>query len=238
MVGDTAFVAGKVDQAFSFDGVGDYVEVPNDPSLRPGFSSFSIDFWLSTSSQAFQVFFNIGSTASGSGGVIRFDTGQGGSDKVRYVLGDGAGNIGVIGGNSADVNDGQFHHIALAVDGPNQLATLYVDGAEDSLRFFGGLGSIDPTGPLFFGGGLAAGDMLGELDEIEFFDRQLSESEVQAIYLAGSAGKCGGPPSCPPDFSLVPVDPPGTGRDRNGNGLVCEKDLGRRVLVIDDITGA
>jgi len=32
--------------------------------------------------------------------------------------------------------------------------------------------------------------MVGELDEIEFFNRKLLESEIQAIFNAGSAGKC------------------------------------------------
>ena len=90
------------------------------------------------------------------------------------------------------INDGQFHHIAIAVDGPNQLCTLYEDGGKHFTTSLTELGSIDPIGPLLLGGGIGVGDMQGELDEIEFFNRELSESEIQAIYNAGSAGKCKG----------------------------------------------
>jgi hypothetical protein len=40
----TTFAAGQVDQAFSFDGVDDYVAVPDDPSLR-AINAVTIDFW-------------------------------------------------------------------------------------------------------------------------------------------------------------------------------------------------
>lgn len=207
LVGDTTFVAGKVDQAFSFDGAGGFVEVQDDSSLKPGVSSFSIDFWMKTSVVGFQVFFSKGDTAMGSGGLIRFDTGQGGSDRIRYILGDGDGhNIAITAGiSSGAINDGVFHHIAIAVDGGNQLSTLYVDGVKDFTRSITGLNSIDPDGPLLFGGGIGAGDMRGELDEIEFFDRELSESEIQAIHGAGSAGKCALADTTPPSLT-VPGD--------------------------------
>ena len=192
LVNGATFVSGKVEQAFSFDGVDDYVEVPDDASLKPGTSCFTVDFWVRTSNVEFQLLLLKGGSEAGSGGLIEFATGfVDAGDKITYVLGDGDGhNIRTDGITSPDVIDGEWHHIALTVDGPNQHATLYVDGVKDFTRSITGLNSIDPDGPLLFGGGVGVGDMKGELDEIEFFDRELSEPEIEAIYNAGSAGKC------------------------------------------------
>ncbi|MCI0485552.1 MAG: hypothetical protein L0229_03025, partial [Blastocatellia bacterium] len=46
LMGDTTFAAAKVDQGFSFDGDGDFVQVPDDPSLDAGTGDFSIDAWV------------------------------------------------------------------------------------------------------------------------------------------------------------------------------------------------
>ena len=103
-VGNITFVAGKVDDAFRFDGDGDLIQVPDDPSLKPGISSFTIDFWVRTSESGYQVFLNKGGTTTGSGGLIRFYTGQSGSDKIWYALGDGDGhNIASEGRNSGPI---------------------------------------------------------------------------------------------------------------------------------------
>jgi hypothetical protein len=40
------FAAGKVGQAFSLDGVDDYVEVPDSPSLTPPSSSITLEAWV------------------------------------------------------------------------------------------------------------------------------------------------------------------------------------------------
>ncbi|MBI2486546.1 MAG: hypothetical protein HYW01_06240 [Deltaproteobacteria bacterium] len=44
--GDTTFAAGKVDQAFSFDGSGDFVSVPDSTDWDFGSNDFSIDLWV------------------------------------------------------------------------------------------------------------------------------------------------------------------------------------------------
>ncbi|MEI9863210.1 MAG: LamG-like jellyroll fold domain-containing protein [Limisphaerales bacterium] len=44
----------------------------------------------------------------------------------------------------------------------------------------------------------------GAIDEVSFYGRALSYSEIQAIYIAGSAGKCIG--SIPPGIAAQPVN--------------------------------
>src|SRR5208282_1807859 len=45
LVNGATFGAGEVGQAFSFDGVSDYVKIPKSPSLDVG-SELTIDFWM------------------------------------------------------------------------------------------------------------------------------------------------------------------------------------------------
>lgn len=44
LVGNTIFAAGKVGQAFSFDGANDYIRIPTAPTLEPG--AFSVSAWI------------------------------------------------------------------------------------------------------------------------------------------------------------------------------------------------
>ena len=43
--GDATYAAGKVGQAFSFDGSGDYVSIPDQPSLNPT-AAITVDAWI------------------------------------------------------------------------------------------------------------------------------------------------------------------------------------------------
>jgi len=58
------------------------------------------------------------------------------------------------------------------------------------------LGNFTPltTGDLYLGlrpvGGAAGTRFVGQMDEISLYNRALSAAEIQAIYGAGSAGKC------------------------------------------------
>ncbi|MCH7689410.1 MAG: hypothetical protein IIA17_00005, partial [candidate division Zixibacteria bacterium] len=93
----------------------------------------------------------------------------------------------------------EFHFIATQADDATKTINLYVDGnLEDTFTetasSFGSwasaktgdgkLGKSDTQllpGPLFYS---------GIVDELELYDRVLSTAEIQAIFNAGSAGKC------------------------------------------------
>jgi len=98
---------------------------------------------------------------------------------------------------------GEFTHLAFTWDGTT--LKFYVNGA------------LHPQGPVpassiqtsnvFLGiggreeGGIGNLNFNGLIDEVEYFNRALSDSEVFAIYNAGSAGKCKAPP-------CNPIEPP------------------------------
>ena len=86
-----------------------------------------------------------------------------------------------------------FQHVALTYDKASGVATIYLNGAVVALEY---LGSFTPqtASDLYLGyrpAGIAAGSRYaGQMDEVSLYGRALSAAEVQAIYAAGSAGKC------------------------------------------------
>ncbi|RMG54839.1 MAG: hypothetical protein D6723_04090, partial [Acidobacteria bacterium] len=98
----------------------------------------------------------------------------------------------------------QWHHIAAVIEWGQPdptLATvkLYTDGnLAGGPTTFGIVPapSISSSADLLMGGdGIQPGPRIA-LDEVEIFNRALSEQEIQAIFQAGSAGKCKPTPQC------------------------------------------
>jgi len=93
-----------------------------------------------------------------------------------------------------NVNDGTFHHVAVTVDRDSTTGgKLYVDGTA-VLTFdpTSRSGSLDNNADFLIGGHIdfLPGVFNGEIDELELYNVALSASEIQAIFNAGSAGKC------------------------------------------------
>ena len=185
---------GVVAGGLSFDGVDDYVRIPDAANLNPGTNDFSLDFWMKTSSQPTS---NVGGNVlskravcnvasfwdlrlDGAGGIIVEFLEAGGSNFNRYS-------------STIAVNDGQWRHIAVVREGP--ASRLYVDGVLDRSNTTAGTTNISNDADLLAGNGPCVGRdgttfFDGELDEIEYFDVALTAAQVQAIYDAGSAGNC------------------------------------------------
>ena len=81
-------------------------------------------------------------------------------------------------------------HVAVVYS--NRQPTLYVNGVAVQT----GLTSTHSSSPSTVLGesGYGFGYYAGLLDEVSIYDRALSGAEIQAIYNAGSAGKCESPP--------------------------------------------
>src|SRR5207248_1831917 len=212
---------------FSFDGVNDYVRVLDNPNLYPGAGSFSVDVWIKT--------------PPGHPGdiIVHYECGgscQGGANSL-YAL--GVDPNGKLAGDLRDstfssqgltsttiVADNAFHHVAMVRDTANSQLLLYVDGVPDAIAALTVTGTIkDDDGeadPVTIGADIQAGTsnllslFSGVIDEVEYLNRALSASEIQAIYNAGSAGKCRTCTPPPPNMvSWLPGD--GNANDIQGN---------------------
>ena len=95
-----------------------------------------------------------------------------------------------------DLRDGKFHHVAVTVARSSATGgKLYVDGQE-VLTFDPTVapGDLSNTEPLRIGVNANAtffSNFKGAMDEVSLYNRALTAAEVQSIYNAGSAGKCG-----------------------------------------------
>jgi hypothetical protein len=182
------FSGGKVGTAFDFDGVNDYVQVNDSRSLDVS-SGLTIEAWIKTSgtadySRILEKFYDAAVGGNNNGFAVGFHT----SGTMRFDVGNGLGSYAVAL-NPAVVTDGLWHHVAAATDGAH--AVLYVDGVAGTAPSLSGFWP-NTTRPLYIGRDSAFSDRFfsGLVDEVSIYNRALSATEVQAIYNAGSAGKC------------------------------------------------
>ena len=108
--------------------------------------------------------------------------------------------------SSMTVQTNTWYHVAVSIDGST--ARLYVNGLlQDSGAT---LANYTPV-PVFQIGAAACcgGDSFGGLvDEVEVFNRALTATEVQAIFNAGSAGKCKATPTPTPTSTATATATP------------------------------
>jgi hypothetical protein len=173
------FVTGKVGQAFSFDGVNDYVSVSGTFGGGP---EATVEAWIKTNG------------TTGTFQAIVSST----EEKFIHLQLHSGGNIVayVEGGQTPWVNmpivlptsTGVYRHIAFSVKSGD--SRLYVDGrlVGTNLMTFN---TIQATSNLRIGCGYGGFRFFnGEIDEVSIYNRALSVGEIQSIYNAGSAGKC------------------------------------------------
>jgi Concanavalin A-like lectin/glucanases superfamily len=192
-------ITGEVSGALSFNGTTQYLQVPDQAYLNIGANQdLSIDAWVKISSV-------------NQGVVSLVDKREGTpiqgyqffmyNDKLGLQL---ANNDNYTNWVSSTVvpTGNQWHLVAVTVDRSSSscgtaCGTFYLDGnavstfdpsAYDNL-------TLNSAGvPLLIGTqetGLGGDEFFnGGLDELEIFNRALNATEVQALYQAGSAGKC------------------------------------------------
>lgn len=186
LVNRTTFTAGQVGRAFAFNGIDQLVQVPDAPSLNPT-NGLTLEGWIYVS--AF--------TASSIAIAGKDDPY---SDR-QYLLGIGnasghwafRAHVGVPSGywyfdGATALVTNTWYHAAMTYDG--SFLRLYVNGNLD--------GDLAVSGPIVITshplliGGHAEGpwNFDGRVDELSLYNRPLSATEIQAIYSAGSAGKC------------------------------------------------
>ncbi|MFN7161311.1 MAG: LamG-like jellyroll fold domain-containing protein [Candidatus Gracilibacteria bacterium] len=194
------YAAGKVGPSFSFDGVNDYVTVPDSSSLKVGSGDFSISLWFkATSTGNHQALFSKeGSAPNFPHYGIRIDPNNKlsafATDCGTGVCGYGTSRHGVTGNTT--VTDNSWHHVVFVKNGAEQ--TLYLDNILDG-SLSEGPWNTDSTAPLTIGSqqGLAGTFVDGRIDDIRFFNRALSAQETTDLYHSATGTLCNAHPSAP-----------------------------------------
>jgi uncharacterized protein (TIGR03437 family) len=105
---------------------------------------------------------------------------------LTLLLQDLSGTLRVFGAPIPLVANNAWHLVAATVDFAANQGYLFFDGIPVLAFQPGALAGIAPTAPLEF----ARFDFLGQLDEIEIFNRALNIAEVQNLFRAREFGKC------------------------------------------------
>ena len=179
--GTASYATGEVGQAFSFDEF-NYVEVPDAANLdfEPN-APITVDMWVYRTRD------------NGTMHMLGKRVGCTGNSGINYQMGFTGAQGLFFGGNVGGVETHQdlplltWTHLAGTFDGST--IRFYING---ELAGTVDATSIGPTNdaPLRIGTSGDCEHFVGLIDEIELFNRALSQEEIQSIVDAGTAGKC------------------------------------------------
>ena len=180
--GGASYAPAKVGLGFSFTNGNGFVQIPDAANQAFGTGDFSIELWAKFTS------------LGGNRAFISKDEGPGNANKWIFWLNNG--QLQFQYGNSTAYVTGsgaftpvlnQWHHVAVTRHGFQ--FTFYVDGAVSSTTTST---AAIPTinAPITIGQAEGGYFMGGMEDEVTIYRRALTASDVQAIYVADSAGKC------------------------------------------------
>ncbi len=175
LVNGTSYAAGKLGQAFSFDGVDDHITVNASGDLEPS-PEISVAMWIK---------------AMPSGGLKLLADSSHGSSNGNFgwaIQMTSAGRVGIAYGNSSGfpaldsttvLADNTFHHFAATLDGTDM--RIYVDGILDGTASYSGT-------PMGTGQEIRLGRHFsltrqynGLLDDVRIYNNALSGSQVLAL---------------------------------------------------------
>ncbi|MBN1908700.1 MAG: PEP-CTERM sorting domain-containing protein [Pirellulales bacterium] len=192
--------AGQVGQAATFDGVDDMITVPDTSAVLggPGVTAMTFEAWVNTAVDPVGLarILYTPATAANSFCDVIYDNikGAGTWSPSTYMYHDngsyGGGDFSVIASKyTGPVPNNEWHHLVLVgTEYSGKLYTkIYIDGnlqktsaGTKSMTF------ISTGTPLAFGNDTAHSyPHTGGLDEIAFYDKVLSQEQIQAHYNAG-----------------------------------------------------
>lgn len=208
LMSGATLVPGLVGQAFSFDGIDDFVEVPDSPSLNIGMGDFSIEAWVLMNDTGEMQTIMDKRVWSEAGVELGYHLSVFPSE-LTFQMADGFSYTNY--GAGVSLQDGYFHHVGVTVmRNLPEGGKLFVDGGVvsvfDPTPY---TSNLDNNANFRIGAhllGYPSATLLGLVDEMGFYNRALTDDEVLAIFNAGSEGKCKStfPPWEPIDIDIKP----------------------------------
>ena len=188
-LGGVTFVAGQAGygQAADFSGNDTRVVVPHAASLNMT-TAMTMSAWVNADGNSFEgILAKNPSNGSGNNhaGNYEFRLENGSLPIVAlYQRGGANDTAGVNGGASTNVPAGEWHHVAVTIDGsgPTETINFYLDGMlQNTLNGANGFGATN-TNPLYIGNRADLfTDFHGQLDDVALFDGVLTAAQIQTI---------------------------------------------------------
>src|SRR3989338_305175 len=181
------FAPGMVGQAFSFDGVDDFVSVPDSANQKPAVLTVATWFNLPRHTQPGAYGLMVSKYGGSYNGWMLHMEASASCGPAFEIVGQPSRQAYVCSNVPGPLNN--WVHVAGTYDGTT--VSIYVNGVLKGSGTLGG--GYTPTSTLLTMGKASWGNIgynAGLLDDVQLFNRALSASEIQAIYNAGSAGMC------------------------------------------------
>ena len=164
-------------RSLQVDGSGDYVEIPDSPSMDPA-DEITIAFWMNpdTVSNGYQhIVFKQGPVVTSYGVWL---------NGANVYMEDNDNSVRSLSSNAA-LSVGDWHYIAVTYDG--NIQSLYIDGVLDNSQSLPGITLSYQNSPIKVGTGDYNNPFAGYIDDLRIYDRALTAGEVADL----SAGGCG-----------------------------------------------
>ena len=180
---------GKIGQALQFDGVNDYVSIPDSSTLNFAGNDFSLNYWIKWDA-----------TPSGIDSIIGQSNGGGAQHKWHMIWGLGATGYTYEGTHmrfgfvdSGDTErgvsfawvpqSGVWYHLTLTRTGSEW--DFYVNGVQTGDTQVANYTVSNPSNPMQIGSdGESWNGFKGFIDEVRIYDRALSATEIEQLFKA------------------------------------------------------
>lgn len=161
-----------------FDGVNDFVEIPNDPNLAFNDNdAFTVSAWVKAQQQDYQIVMT--QTAGGPGPQFVWYLVITANNAVQF----GTNNTAVgpwhnLNTTNGIINQNEWNHITLVYD--NNQKWIYLNGTEVANGSDAHSGTGDAASRIYIARGSLGNYFNGQVDEIKIFNTALTPTQVQA----------------------------------------------------------
>ncbi len=178
---------GKMGKAVNFDGVDDYVSMPDQDVFSPVVNDLTVSFWAKIPTNAPAV----GNGGCGSEGSNMLSKGNPSGweytiendNNTKFCVnlfqstGFGYATVSV----DKTLNDGKWHHYSMSMD-YGVLLTVYIDGVSVGSTSTFVSWMVNTTAPLEIGRRGDGKNFAGSIDEVRVYSRALSATEIADLY--------------------------------------------------------
>ena len=181
------FSPALVGQGFIFNGNSQYVQVPHSEAINPT-SALTVEAWVRVNTMPPTNSWSVVNKDNPASGPydLRLDS----NGRVNFgIFTDSIGNWQGVYSSPNSFTPEHFFHVAGTFSVATNQFCVYVNGVGTCNPTQGSIRFLNNT--LKIGGDVFNSTYInGIIDELSIYNRELSASEIQAIYNAGNAGKC------------------------------------------------